>query len=222
MPRHALRFTRRVVSAAVLTVTIPAVAGCSSTSPEAAKEPAPASATPPHPGSAVASPVEGVPDIGGATVEPGRADISPRSCHGTDLRATVQVNQEGSGRLLLSNEGRTACSVSAVPHFGGVFSGGTGPKDEVHKVPVRLPSGAATSGHRTLQPSATAHATLRWKACEAGSSGCYAFVAVAVAPSDRTVPLTAPVTARHGEPLPRRVTVSSAGFTIGTLRSGRG
>lgn len=146
-----------------------------------------------------------------APASPGKASTR---CHTADLKADVQLqpNFPGSAMVLLTNKGSRTCTVNGYLGYGGLGADNspivTGSSRVAHPgAPVEA----------DLKPGATAFSGLKWASCDKADPKCKVLAGITVTPPDETTQLTANVIGTDGKPV-TQLTVSAAGFTVGSLQ----
>ncbi|WP_329564643.1 DUF4232 domain-containing protein [Kitasatospora sp. NBC_01266] len=172
-----------------------------------------------HPGAAAQSGAAVAPG-GRTSAKPGAPAGSAKPtavsdrCHTSELKADVQLQPDfpGKAMVMLTNIGKRSCSVYGYLGYGGLLADNSRVTLNTSRVAYPGPSVAAT-----LKPGTTAFSGLKWSSCDKSDPTCHVLAGVIVTPPDETTQLTANVLDDNGRPLPQ-LTVSAAGFTVGTLQ----
>ncbi|MGW4894889.1 DUF4232 domain-containing protein [Kitasatospora sp. NPDC004240] len=155
---------------------------------------------------------------GGATFSPGTTSTSSASaaangrCRAADLGATVQIQQTGSAMVILTNKGRTDCTVTGYPGLGGRLA-----DNRDARTPVKREPHPGPPARFTLKPGTSGYAGLKWASCAKSDASCAVLTTVQLTPPDETSPLTAQLLGTDGKPV-AQLPVSAAGFTAGSFQ----
>lgn len=133
-------------------------------------------------------------------------------CHVADLKADIQVQKDGSAMAVLTHKGSRTCTVNGYLNYRGLLADNSAvvvmTKHVAHPgAPVLV----------TLKPGTSAFSGLKWASCDKADASCRVLAGVQVTPPGDTAHLTATVIGTDGK-AQQQLTVSSAGFTAGSLQ----
>ncbi|GAB2694061.1 DUF4232 domain-containing protein [Kitasatospora kifunensis] len=181
--------------------------------PASSHTPAPGTASSGKPGTKPSTPTgTAKPGSPAGTAKP-TGDASTR-CHTGDLKVDVQLqpNLANSAMVMVTNKSSHTCSVYGYLGYGGLLADNS---PVVLKTARVAYPGAPMAA--TLSPGTTAFSALKWASCDKADTSCHVLAGVTVTPPDETTQLTADVLDTDGKPV-NQLTVSAAGFTVGSLQ----
>jgi hypothetical protein len=138
-------------------------------------------------------------------------------CHTADLKADIQMQplpDAPTAMVMLTNKSSRTCTVYGYLGYGGRLSDGnstvvTGSSRVAHPgQPVEV----------SLKPGVSAFSGLKWSTCDKAEPTCKVLDAITITPPDETTQLTADLIGIDGKPVHQVLTVSAAGFTVGSLQ----
>ncbi|GAA1224540.1 hypothetical protein GCM10009665_13490 [Kitasatospora nipponensis] len=226
MKPNAVRLGKGAAVAATTLALVLGAAACNDDTPStngsspAASTAASASAKAPGAGSSAPSAVASAAASGAATggkaspsaAGSGAAAASDR-CHTGDLKADVQIQAAGLALVALTNKSTHSCTVHGYLGYGGLQADNSPLTVATARVPFPGPAVDVT-----LKPGTSAFSGLKWVPCDKSDASCKVLAGVTVTPPDETTRFTASVLGTDGKAVPQ-ITVSAAGFTVGTLQS---
>ncbi|MQS16632.1 DUF4232 domain-containing protein [Streptomyces kaniharaensis] len=115
--------------------------------------------------------------------------------------------------VMLTNKSSRTCTVHGYLGYGGLLADNgavvTGSSRVAHPgQPVEV----------TLKPGVSAFSGLKWSSCDKAEPTCKVLGGITVTPPDETTQLTANLIGIDGKPVQQVLTVSAAGFTVGSLQ----
>ncbi|MGW2255622.1 DUF4232 domain-containing protein [Kitasatospora sp. NPDC001660] len=156
----------------------------------------------------------------GAAVTPA-APASPGGkasdrCHTADLKADIQMQPlpaAPTAMVMLTNTSSRTCTVYGYLGYGGLLADNgpvaTGSSRVAHPgQPVEV----------SLKPGVSAFSGLKWSSCDKADPTCKVLGGITITPPDETTQLTANLIGTDGKPVRQVLTVSAAGFTVGSLQ----
>jgi hypothetical protein len=153
-----------------------------------------------------------------STASPARSTaVTPRDtgsgrCHVADLKADIQVQGDGSAMAILTNKSSRTCTVTGYLNYRGLLA-----DNSTVAVTTKHVANPGAPVPITLKPGISAFSGVKWTSCDKADANCTVLAGMRVTPPEETTQLTATVIGTDGKPLPQ-LTVSSAGFTAGSLQ----
>ncbi|MET8630352.1 DUF4232 domain-containing protein [Kitasatospora sp. NPDC004669] len=137
-------------------------------------------------------------------------------CHTADLKADIQMQplpDAPTAMVMLTDKSSRTCTVYGYLGYGGLLADNN---------PVA--TGSSLVAHpgqpveATLKPGVCAFSGLKWSTCDKAEPTCKVLAGITVTPPDETTQLTADLIGIDGKPVHQVLTVSAAGFTVGSLQ----
>ncbi|MDN3292538.1 DUF4232 domain-containing protein [Streptomyces ficellus] len=148
-----------------------------------------------------------------ASAAPAAAGTGVARCRAAQLKADIQIQQEGSAMLMLTNKSARTCTVKGYPAYSGLAADNS--PLSVRTKRVAHPGAPMLV---TLKPGRTAFAGLKWTSCDKADEKCNVLSGVVVTPPGDKAGITATVLGTDGKPVKETLEVSAEGFTTGSLQ----
>jgi len=203
MRPHPLKLTESIAIALTSLVVGLGLAGCGAGKPQA---------SPSQTTSATTStvPPSGTSATHTTTVTP--AGTGSGRCHAADLKADLQIQKDGSAMAILTNKSSRTCTVTGYLSYHGLLA-----DNSTVAVATKHVANPGAPVPITLKQGISAFSGVKWTSCDKAEANCTVLAGLRVTPPEDTTQLTATVLGTDAKPL-QQLTVSSAGFTAGSLQ----